>query len=57
MAKDPVCGMAVDDKAVLRSTYAGQTYVFCSASCKSKFDKKPDQYATPGGQVQGGRRA
>ena len=41
MAKDPVCGMSVDDKAPLKSTYAGKNYLFCSASCKEKFDKEP----------------
>ncbi|MHB1046968.1 MAG: YHS domain-containing protein [Thermoanaerobaculia bacterium] len=47
MSKDPVCGMAVDDKAALRSTHAGQTYVFCSPACKTKFDKEPGRYAAP----------
>ena len=51
MSKDPVCGMAVDDKAPLRSTHAGQTYVFCSPACKTKFDKEPGRYAaTAGGE-------
>lgn len=55
MSKDPVCGMAVDDKAALRSTHAGQTYVFCSPACKTKFDKEPGRYAaTAGGE--GARR-
>jgi YHS domain-containing protein len=34
MAKDPVCGMNVDEKKVL----------LCSASCKSQFDNKPGKY-------------
>lgn len=46
MSKDPVCGMSVDDKSPLRSTHAGQAYVFCSAICKGKFDKEPARYAT-----------
>jgi len=46
MAKDPVCGMQVDPtKAAGTSEYQGQTYVFCSAGCKRKFDSNPQQYA------------
>jgi len=48
MAKDPVCGMTVDDKAPLKSTHAGKNYVFCSAAGKAKFDKDPGQYAPAG---------
>jgi Cu+-exporting ATPase len=45
MAKDPVCGMQVDPtKAAGTSEYQGQTYVFCSAGCKKKFDNNPQQY-------------
>ena len=47
MTKDPVCGMTVDDKSPNRSTHAGQTYLFCSESCKTKFDAEPERYATP----------
>ena len=47
MAKDPVCGMTVDEKSPLKSTHAGKNYVFCSASCKAKFDKEPGRYAPP----------
>ncbi len=57
MAKDPVCGMSVDDKAPLKSTYAGKNYLFCSASCKEKFDKEPGRYApAAGGEAQRERR-
>ncbi len=48
MSKDPVCGMAVDDKTPLRSTHEGQAYVFCSPGCKTAFDKEPGRYAAPG---------
>lgn len=45
MAKDPVCGMTVDEKtAAATSEYKGQTYYFCSPGCKAAFDKKPDKY-------------
>jgi Cu+-exporting ATPase len=47
MAKDPVCGMNVDEKtAKLKSAYMGKTYYFCSQACKSSFDKNPTKYAT-----------
>jgi YHS domain-containing protein len=45
MAKDPVCGMQVDEKkAAATSQYSGQTYYFCAKACKEKFDKAPMQY-------------
>jgi Cu+-exporting ATPase len=47
MAKDPVCGMTVDDKSPHRSTHAGQTYLFCCLGCKTKFDQEPGRYAAP----------
>lgn len=49
MSKDPVCDMSVDSNSPLSSTHAGQTYVFCSATCKTKFDQEPDRYAAPAG--------
>ncbi|MDZ4696696.1 MAG: YHS domain-containing protein [Xanthomonadales bacterium] len=43
--KDPVCGMTVDQpKAAAASVYGGNTYYFCSRSCRDKFDQAPDQY-------------
>jgi Cu+-exporting ATPase len=45
MAKDPVCGMTVDEKtAAGKSEYQGQTYYFCSPGCKQPFDKEPEKY-------------
>jgi len=45
MAKDPVCGMDVDEKtAAGKSEYQGQTYYFCSSGCKKSFDKDPEKY-------------
>jgi len=50
MAKDPVCGMMVDEKkAKLKSDYDGKTYYFCAPSCKATFDKDPEKYASSGG--------
>lgn len=49
MAKDPVCGMDVEEaKAAGKSEYKGKTYYFCSAGCKAAFDKQPDKYAGKG---------
>ena len=46
MAKDPVCGMNVDEKtAQLKSDYMGKTYCFCASSCKATFDKNPAKFA------------
>ncbi|MDQ2842552.1 MAG: YHS domain-containing protein [Acidobacteriota bacterium] len=38
--------MQVDPKkAAGQSEYQGDTYYFCSAGCKKRFDAKPAQYA------------
>jgi YHS domain-containing protein len=45
MAKDPVCGMEVDEKtAQWKSEYKGNTYYFCAEHCKQVFDKKPNRF-------------
>lgn len=44
MLKDPVCGMSVNEKTVERSDYNGNTYYFCSKTCKVEFDKNPRKY-------------
>jgi YHS domain-containing protein len=47
MAKDPVCGMMVDERtAKLKSQYKGKTYYFCAQGCKVTFDKSPSRYTT-----------
>ena len=46
MAKDPVCGMNVEEKtAKFKSEHAGKTYYFCNQSCKATFDNNPNKYA------------
>ena len=46
MAKDPVCGMMVDEKsAKFKSDFNGKTFYFCAASCKAMFDKSPAKFA------------
>jgi YHS domain-containing protein len=45
MAKDPVCGMTVDEKkAAATASYQSQTHYFCSAACKVMFEKTPTKY-------------
>lgn len=45
MAKDPVCGMEVDEKkAAATASHQGKTYYFCAAGCKNAFDKDPQKY-------------
>ncbi len=44
-AKDPVCGMTVDEKrAAGTSLYQGKAYYFCSPGCKATFDKDPARF-------------
>ena len=51
MAKDPVCGMMVDEKkAKFKSDYNDKTFYFCAASCKTTFDKDPAKYAGTSGK-------
>lgn len=45
MARDPVCGMTVDEDSPNRSLHEGRTWVFCHPACKTKFDKEPGRYA------------
>ncbi|OFW55331.1 MAG: copper-translocating P-type ATPase [Actinobacteria bacterium RBG_16_70_17] len=43
--KDPVCGMSVDpDKAAAQVVHQGQTYYFCSPSCRDQFAANPGAY-------------
>jgi P-type Cu+ transporter len=45
MAKDPVCGMEVEEKlSSLQTEYKGQKYYFCSPGCKRNFEQDPEQY-------------
>jgi len=41
MAKDPVCGMDIDEaKARFRLERGGTTYYFCSKNCLDEFRQK-----------------
>ncbi len=37
MAKDPICGMEVDERSAIKVTKAGTDFFFCSSRCKDKF--------------------
>jgi Ala-tRNA(Pro) deacylase len=43
---DPVCGASLQvETAVVTSVHHGETYYFCSQSCKMEFDDNPYAYA------------
>lgn len=45
MARDPVCGMEVDEKkAKFKTEYEGKTYYFCAQGCKAMFEKDPKKF-------------
>ncbi|MGZ7091180.1 MAG: YHS domain-containing protein, partial [Candidatus Angelobacter sp.] len=45
-AKDPICGMTVEkSKARYKADFQGQTFYFCCAGCKQKFEQSPERYA------------
>jgi len=45
MAKDPVCGMDVDERtAQYKTEHMGKTYYFCAAGCKAEFERNPMKY-------------
>ncbi len=47
--KDPVCGMDVDPATSKhRTEHAGETYHFCSAGCRTKFEADPQRYLSAG---------
>jgi putative ABC transport system ATP-binding protein len=47
--RDPVCGMRVDEwTANLRTTFAGQSFVFCSTRCQQRFEADPARYVAQG---------
>lgn len=47
MAKDPICGMTVDESSPLRSDRNGQTFYFCSENCRKKFVDQVPLVASP----------
>jgi YHS domain-containing protein len=54
VAKDPVCGMSVDEKTTrFKSEHRGKTHYFCCQMCKTTFDKNPMKYAAGGRESSG----
>src|SRR6202521_5426784 len=52
LVHDPVCGMSVDRATATEQVeHLGSTYYFCSAGCRSKFEKDPARYTTQASQV------
>ena len=44
MAKDPICGMMVDEKkAKFKSDYNGKTFYFCAPCLQNNFRQKPSK--------------
>ena len=46
MAKDPMCGMDVDEATASRAERDGRTYYFCSEHCRSRFLSSTHHRAT-----------
>jgi Cu+-exporting ATPase len=46
MAKDPICGMTVDEATSLRAERDGQTFHFCSEHCRQEFLARPSAQTT-----------
>jgi L-lactate dehydrogenase len=45
MAKDPVCGMQVNEhQAKHQMQYRDKTYYFCAQRCKASFEQDPEKY-------------
>jgi YHS domain-containing protein len=56
MAKDPVCGMEVDESTAKHTThYEGQTYFFCAPGCKKAFEADPRKILESGPHAIDGR--
>ena len=52
--RDPVCNMEIDEQSAAgRAQYDGQTYYFCTQSCKDEFEQNPQRYVKQGAQGAG----
>jgi len=46
MPRDPVCGVVLDEKtSKFKISYGGETYYFCSVTCKKRFKRNPRKFA------------
>ena len=56
VAKDPVCGLNVDESKAkasgFQSAYQNQTYYFCSKGCQQRFEKNPERFGAKLGETQ-----
>jgi YHS domain-containing protein len=52
MARDPVCGMQVNEEQAasrgLTGEFQGPTYFFCSSDCHQQFEQNPQRYIGQG---------
>ena len=53
MARDPVCGMEIDeglaeDLGAEVLEYRGKTYYFCCPPCRQAFERDPERYLRQG---------
>jgi len=47
MARDPICGMEVDQsRAAAVLEYKGQKFYFCALSCYDAFERNPETYVS-----------
>lgn len=47
MAKDPVCGMEIDEyEAKYQAQYKGKAFYFCTERCRVSFEQDPERYLT-----------
>jgi YHS domain-containing protein len=44
MSRDLICQTEVNEDSRYFSEYGNETYYFCSAECKRKFDDHPDTF-------------
>ncbi len=44
LARDPVCGMAVEEAGAATADYRGRTYYFCSKGCRREFLDSPGKF-------------
>ena len=49
MAKDPVCGMTVDEATALSAERDGETFYFCGEHCRRRFLAQPQPAGSAGG--------
>lgn len=47
LARDPVCGMAVEPSNAVAFEHGGRTYHFCSPGCRWEFEGSPERFIGP----------